>query len=283
MVIPVWSDQNGQDDLVWHNATKQEDGSYKVTISASQHKWNSGKYIVHGYLTDASGKNVGFGATSVDVVAPKKIGSASRGHYAVLNKIVYLDAGHDGYDPGASYFGISEKSLTLAIQSRVKAKLEAEGYQVVTTRTSDTYVDLTDRSRAANASESDIFVSIHINAAGSSDEQGIETYYYQPFAEYPSRINATYHANPTRLSMSDTLANAIQSSLINATGAQNQGVKRRTFAVLRETTASAVLLELGFLSNPQEAARLTTSVYQETLANAIVAGIEAYYEKESNV
>ena len=277
VVIPVWSEQNGQDDLVWHNATKQEDGSYKVTISASQHKWNSGKYIVHGYIVDSSGKNIGFGATSADVVAPKKIGSASRGNYDVLNKVVYLDAGHGGYDPGASYFGISEKSLTLAIQSRVKAKLEAEGYQVVTTRTSDTYVDLTDRSRAANASESDIFVSIHINASGSSAAQGIETYYYQPYAEYPSRINATYHANPTRLSMSDTLANAIQSSLINATGAQNQGVKRQTFAVLRETTAPAVLLELGFLSNPQEAARLNTSAYQETLANAIVAGIKRYY------
>ena len=283
VLIPVWSEQNGQDDLVWHNATKQDDGSYKVTISASQHKWNSGKYIVHGYIVDASGKNIGFGATSADVVAPKKIGSASSGNYDVLNKIVYLDAGHGGYDPGASYFGISEKSLTLAIQSRVKAKLEAEGYQVVTTRTSDTYVDLTDRSRAANASESDIFVSIHINASGSSAAQGIETYYYQPYAEYPSRINATYHANPTRLSMSDTLANAIQSSLINATGAQNQGVKRQTFAVLRETTAPAVLLELGFLSNPQEAARLNTSAYQETLANAIVAGIKSYYEKESKV
>ena len=283
VVIPVWSEQNGQDDLVWHNATKQDDGSYKVTISASQHKWNSGKYIVHGYIVDVSGKNIGFGATSADVVAPKKIGSASRGNYDVLNKIVYLDAGHGGYDPGASYFGISEKSLTLAIQSRVKAKLESEGYQVVTTRTSDTYVDLTDRSRAANASESDIFVSIHINASGSSAAQGIETYYYQPYAEYPSRINATYHANPTRLSMSDTLANAIQSSLINATGAQNQGVKRQTFAVLRETTAPAVLLELGFLSNPQEAARLSTSDYQETLANAIVAGIKSYYEKESKV
>ena len=136
---------------------------------------------------------------------------------------------------------------------------------------------MTDRSRAANASESDIFVSIHINASGSSAAQGIETYYYKPYAEYPSRINATYHANPTRLSMSDTLANAIQSSLINATGAQNQGVKRQTFAVLRETTAPAVLLELGFLSNPQEAARLNTSAYQETLANAIVAGIKRYY------
>ena len=277
VLIPVWSEQNGQDDLVWHNATKQDDGSYKVTISASQHKWNSGKYIVHGYIVDASGKNIGFGATSADVVAPKKIGSASKGNYDVLNKVVYLDAGHGGYDPGASYFGISEKSLTLAIQSRVKAKLESEGYQVVTTRTSDTYVDLTDRSRAANASESDIFVSIHINASGSSAAQGIETYYYQPYAEYPSRINATYHANPTRLSMSDTLANAIQSSLINATGAQNQGVKRQTFAVLRETTEPAVLLELGFLSNPQEAARLNTSAYQETLANAIVAGIKRYY------
>ena len=71
----------------------------------------------------------------------------------------------------------------------------------MTTRTSDTYVDLADRSRAANASESDIFVSIHINASGSSAAQGIETYYYQPYAEYPSRINADLaHANPARLS-----------------------------------------------------------------------------------
>ena len=101
---------------------------------------------------------------------------------------------------------VIKEGVSKAEAEEIKAKLEAEGYQVVTTRTSDTYVDLTDRSRAADASESDIFVSIHINASGSSAAQGIETYYYQPYAEYPSRINATYHANPTRLSMSDTLA-----------------------------------------------------------------------------
>ena len=60
-------------------------------------------------------------------------------------------------------------------------------------------------------------------------------------------------------------------------------MKRQTFAVLRETTAPAVLLELGFLSNPQEATRLNTSADQETLANAIVEEIKAYYEKESKV
>lgn len=63
--------------------------------------------------------------------------------------------------------------------------------------------------------------------------------------------------------MSDTLTNVIHSSLINATGAQNQGVKRQTFAVLRETTSLVVLLECGFLSNPQEAMRLNSSAYQE--------------------
>ena len=277
--VPIWSEKDGQDDIRWYEATRQANGTYTVNVQATNHKNSTGLYNIHLYyiLNDGSQVGVGGTQTKVSLSAPKKIGSASRGNYDVFNKIVYLDAGHGGYDPGASYFGISEKSLTLAIQSRVKAKLEAEGYQVVTTRTSDTYVDLTDRSRAANASESDIFVSIHINASGSSAAQGIETYYYQPYAEYPSRINATYHANPTRLSMSDTLANAIQSSLINATGAQNQGVKRQTFAVLRETTSPAVLLELGFLSNPQEASRLNTSAYQETLANAIVAGIKRYY------
>ena len=277
--VPIWSEKDGQDDIRWYEATRQSNGTYTVNVQAINHKNSTGLYNIHLYyiLNDGSQVGVGGTQTKVSLSAPKKIGSASRGNYDVFNKIVYLDAGHGGYDPGASYFGISEKSLTLAIQSRVKAKLEAEGYRVVTTRTSDTYVDLTDRSRAANASESDIFVSIHINASGSSAAQGIETYYYQPYAEYPSRINATYHANPTRLSMSDTLANAIQSSLINATGAHNQGVKRQTFAVLRETTSPAVLLELGFLSNPQEATRLNSSAYQETLANAIVAGIKRYY------
>lgn len=79
------------------------------------------------------------------------------------------------------------------------------------------------------------------------------------------------------------MAHAIQSSLINETGAQNQGGKRQTFAVLRETTAPAVFLEPGFLSNPQEATRLNTSAYQESLSNAIVVGIKSYYEKESKV
>ena len=277
--VPIWSEKDGQDDIRWYEATRQSNGTYTVNVQAINHKNSTGLYNINLYYIFNDGLQVGVGGTQtkVSLSAPKKIGSASRGNYDVFNKIVYLDAGHGGYDPGASYFGISEKILTLAIQSRVKAKLEAEGYRVVTTRTSDTYVDLTDRSRAANASESDIFVSIHINASGSSAAQGIETYYYQPYAEYPSRINATYHANPTRLSMSDTLANAIQSSLINATGAHNQGVKRQTFAVLRETTSPAVLLELGFLSNPQEATRLNSSAYQETLANAIVAGIKRYY------
>ncbi|MFR2573019.1 MAG: N-acetylmuramoyl-L-alanine amidase family protein [Streptococcus salivarius] len=95
------------------------------------------------------------------MVAPKKIEFGIRGNYDVLNKVIYLDAGHGGYDPGGLRTLVFLKELDLGYQSRVKAKLEAEGYQVMTTRTSDTYVDLTDRSRAANASESDIFVSIH--------------------------------------------------------------------------------------------------------------------------
>ena len=80
--------------------------------------------------------------------------------------------------------------------------------------------------------------------------------------------------------MSDTLQCYIQSSLINATGAQNQGVKRQTLQSLCETTAPAVLLELGFLSNPQEATRFEyLCLSGDFLANAIVAGIKSYYEK----
>ncbi|PIO78733.1 N-acetylmuramoyl-L-alanine amidase LytC precursor [Streptococcus parauberis] len=203
---------------------------------------------------------------------------ASQGNYAIINKVVYLDAGHGGYDPGESYFNQTEKTLNLVMQNLVKTKLEAAGYKVVLTRTDDSYMDLLPRSEKANNSLSDLFVSMHFNASTASTANGIETYYYEYYPEYPSKINETFHNDAERLTRSSMLANAIQAATVSNTGAKNNGVLRNTFAVLRETTAPAVLLELGYMSNPTEFQRINSSAYQEKLAQGIVSGILSYYK-----
>lgn len=275
--VAAWSQAN-QANLHWYEVTPNN-GKAVVTVDERQHKFIKGNYTVHAYVDFSDGTSTAKDLGQYSLQAEKK-GAASKGNYDVFNHIVYLDAGHGGYDPGASYFGRSEKNLTLTIQNLVKQKLESAGYTVVTSRDNDTFVDLLDRSKKVNASDSDIFVSIHFNAAGSSSASGIETYYYEYGAGYPSRINATYHNNSSRLSLSNQLANSLQSNIVASTSGKNNGVKRNTFAVLRETTAPAVLLELGYISNPNESQLIATSAYQEKLANGIVKGILDYYKKQ---
>ncbi|MGT2775964.1 N-acetylmuramoyl-L-alanine amidase, partial [Streptococcus hyovaginalis] len=261
--------------------------NYDSVVNADQHKWLS--YVSYGgarrYVSIGSiaptPTPVPVASTTSRSASTAK--SASQGNYDVFNRIVYLDAGHGGTDPGAVYFGTHEKALNLEIQKRVKSKLEAQGFRVELTRSSDTGLDLLPRSEKANKTSSDIFVSIHFNAASTPSVNGIETYYYQSYAEYPARVNAQYHNNAQRLNLSASLASSIQSKLIANTGARNAGVKRQTFAVLRETTAPAVLLELGYMSNSAEFAQISSAAYQEKLATGIVQGIADYYKKHASL
>ncbi|MDY4511211.1 GBS Bsp-like repeat-containing protein [Streptococcus hyovaginalis] len=261
--------------------------NYDSVVNADQHKWLS--YVSYGgarrYVSIGSiaptPTPVPVASTTSRSASTAK--SASQGNYDVFNRIVYLDAGHGGTDPGAVYFGTHEKALNLEIQKRVKSKLEAQGFRVELTRSSDTGLDLLPRSEKANKTSSDIFVSIHFNAASTPSVNGIETYYYQSYAEYPARVNAQYHNNAQRLNLSASLASSIQSKLIANTGARNAGVKRQTFAVLRETTAPAVLLELGYMSNSAEFAKISSAAYQEKLATGIVQGIADYYKKHASL
>jgi N-acetylmuramoyl-L-alanine amidase len=198
---------------------------------------------------------------------------------AELNHTVFLDPGHGGWEAGATYSSVMEKTINLAVSNKVKTNLEALGFTVIMSRTTDTYVGLLKRSEEANASGADIFVSIHHNAMpGNATVTGIETYYYQYDSDYPPIINEEMHNDPTRILESAQLASAIQDSLVENTGAIDRGVRRNTFAVLRETAIPAVLLELGYMSSPTELAKLTTSSYQTTLAKAITVGIVAYFE-----
>jgi|GEM_PF-3160032 len=189
-------------------------------------------------------------------------------------KVIYLDPGHGGSDPGANYYGIREADLNLKVSHMVKDGLVKLGYKVLMSRTSDTYIDYLDRAIDANAKNPDLFVSIHHNAAPNwPNATGIETYYYQYHPNWPPKINQEMHNDPSRIQKSASLATDIQNALINATGAVNRGVQRNTFLVLRETKMPAALIELGFMSNYSELQKLLNRSYQRVLANAIVKGI----------
>ncbi|HFU4086850.1 TPA: GBS Bsp-like repeat-containing protein [Streptococcus suis] len=265
--VPTWTELRGQDDIVWHVASRQPDGSFSVTINKSQHKYEAGTYNVHVYFKGTDGKMTGVGGTTVKLPSARSY-------------TIYIDPGHGGADSGASYGGIQEKNLAMSVANKLKNNLIQMGYQVLMTRTADYNVDFkTERSRMANQSNADLFISIHFNATGlgTTKTSGIETYWYQYDPEYQPKINKDKHNDPTRLAESEILAKQVQSSLISETGAVNRGVRRETFAVLRETAIPAILVELGFMDNPTELQTIKQDSYHTKLAKALAEGIDNWY------
>ncbi len=266
ILVPIWSDINGQDDLRWYSATRQSDGTYKVSVNKKDHKYSVGKYHIHVYYDSYGSKNI---------VATTTVNLPSSRSYTV-----YIDPGHGGRDSGASYGGVHEKNLALSVSNKLRENLLQYGINVLMTRTGDYDVDFkTERSRMTNASNADLFISIHFNAtgAGVSNSTGIETYWYQYDPEYQPKINKEMHNNPTRLAESEILANKVQESLIKETGAVNRGVRRETFAVLRETAIPAILVELGFMDNPSELQVIKQDSYHTRLAKALAQGVMNWY------
>ena len=205
------------------------------------------------------------------------------GKYAVdkdknTKRSIFLDPGHGGSDPGAISGGVREKDLTLSVYNKVSSKLASLGYTVLTSRNVDKDVDLVDRADQANKANADMLLSIHFNAGGRGIARGIETYYYQATADRVPKINKENHNNPERLERSRKLANKVQQNLLYQTGANDRGVKRASFTVLRETSIPSILVELGFIDNPEERNKIKTNEYQERLANGIVDGIVEYYK-----
>lgn len=200
-----------------------------------------------------------------------------KGHYS---KTIFLDPGHGGRDSGAYYYGIAEKDLNLQVSRKLRKRLEELGYTVLTSRDSDVDVDfVTERSRMANKTNADFFISIHFNATGNDTtlNLGIQTYSYKEEAGYPSKINQYWHNNPDRMNESNRLAADLHSSLLAETGARDAGLLQATFAVLRETAKPAVLLELGYMDNSEENQRIRSEQYQDKLVEGIIKGIQKYY------
>jgi len=217
---------------------------------------------------------------------------------------VILDAGHGGKDAGASSVSnVTEKEITLDIERRLQALLESGGFQVVVTRADDRMIPLRERARLANASEGDIFVSIHVNSLRShTGSHGVETYYLGPtkdpiltqlaaeengasgysIADLRKLLDRVYA--DVRRDESHRLASSLQSHLFTNLrnvdpGLENWGVKRAPFIVLVATDMPAVLAEVGCLSNEHEAAMLNKPEYREHIAQALFHGIHDYARK----
>ena len=183
----------------------------------------------------------------------------------VYDKVLLLDAGHGGKDPGTSGNGLVEKNLTLTMLQKVNAELDKD-IKVYLTRNSDTYPD--NNSRARNANQiADAMVSIHMNAAENTLVNGTETLYKN-------------HSNDTGENLtSKQLAQLIQNSIIEATGNNNRGiVHRNDLLILNGTTVPAVIVEVVFLSNAGDALKISQDAYQDIVAEAIAEAIEDAFD-----
>lgn len=170
---------------------------------------------------------------------------------------IVIDPGHGGKDPGAvGPSGIKEANVNLQVALKVAEKLRKAGVEVKLTRTGDVFVDLQPRCDIANSFNADYFVSIHCNSAGTPEARGTETYCYKLGSK------------------GEVLAKAIQAELIAVTGRADRGVKTANYYVLKRTNMPAVLIELAFLSNPEEERLLASVDYQEKCASAIAKGID---------
>ena len=236
----------------------------------------TGSHLINGALHSFKGN----GAWIKEIREEK---SSDELPFATSNyqKVIFLDPGHGGKDPGAQYLGLKEKDLTLQVSQQLKTRLESLGYKVIMSRSSDVYVDfITERSRMSNETNADMFISIHFNATGhglDSGEDGIQTYTYLPTGNIPSVINKKWHDNPTRLKYSYKLGSYIHQSVLATTHAKDAGLLAKSFAVLRETNKPAILLELGYMDDSKESQKIRTKEYQQKLVDGIVQGIQQYY------
>ncbi|GAB6172569.1 N-acetylmuramoyl-L-alanine amidase [Paradesulfitobacterium aromaticivorans] len=201
-------------------------------------------------------------------------GSAVVLNYAKDRHVVMLDPGHGGYDPGAiTKQGVYEKDINLKMANKIRDFLKPSGIEVIQSRDEDEdfapdrgtgkttkkQIDLNYRIAIAQQAKADIFVSIHVNAAITSQKSGAETFYH--FSSDSGK----------------RLAETIQSELIKIPGMNRRVAKPADFYIIRNTAMPAVVIELGYLSNAAERSKLQQSWYQDQLAKAIAKGIAQYF------
>lgn len=176
-------------------------------------------------------------------------------------RVVVIDPGHGGKDPGAvSVLGFFEKALNLAVANELASLLRKRNMEVILTRDRDRFIELEERAEIANASDADLFVSIHADSFSDGSVQG--------FTIYTRR-------SPRRESI---LAAKFIEKVLSETDLPSRGVRQEDYRVLLRAKCPALLVELGFLSNINEAALLADQGFQERLARSLADGIVRFFE-----
>lgn len=186
-------------------------------------------------------------------------------------KLIVLDAGHGGVDPGAlAKDGSKEEDLTLAIALKTQQALLNKGYRVIMVRstdrscmnTSSTATELQCRVNIAAANRANAYISIHINSAGAG-ARGTESYY-----------NNTGNPHP---SDSQRLASAIHRYFQPTFGSVNRGVHTANYYVLKRNTVPATLIEIGFITDPSDLAKMKSSTMQQNVSYSIAKGVDEFF------
>lgn len=176
---------------------------------------------------------------------------------AYRDTLIVIDAGHGGHDSGATGAISYEKDIALNASKMLKKELEALGFKTYMTRDTDHYVGLYDRANIANELNADLFISMHINASTNHNASGVEVLYY-----------------PTAANENHDLAKAIQDSMVSQMNVIDRGViERPNLVVTRETNMPSVIVELGFISNPEEERSLNNDNYLSRIVNSVLEGI----------
>lgn len=185
-------------------------------------------------------------------------------------KVILIDPGHGGDDPGKVGQDVLEKDINLEIAKKLQAYLELGGSTVLMTRTDDTPLadskrgDMRSRKLVADTSKADMFISIHQNSYPSPSVQGAQVFYYKQ-SESSKRLAETIQ---------------IEIKSFADTNNQREAKSDANYYVLKQTSMPAVIVECGFLSNKSDSANLQAGEYQEKIAWAIYTGIVKYYEEE---
>jgi N-acetylmuramoyl-L-alanine amidase len=242
----------------------------------------------------------------ITVKDPDKVVNKKNNIYAFRHsKVVVIDAGHGGKDPGAvGYKRFKEKDVVLSVSNKLKSILKKRGYKVYTTRSRDRFITLRSRTKLANKKDADIFISIHTNAAPKKrikSAKGIETFFLSPArSERAKRVAALenrsdmrkmdnsskndflFMTNQTKITASHKLSIDVHRNLLynlekKYKGVVDHGVREGPFWVLVGALMPSILIELGYITHPQESLRLVNKRYQDNLALGIANGIDEYF------
>lgn len=241
------------------------------------------------------------------VLAPVKTASTKK-ITSAKGKVIVLDAGHGGDDPGAINGSLKEKNIVLSIAQKAGKELQGRGYKVYYTRSKDNFINLRDRTKYANDKAADLFISIHANAAPSKTKaatmRGIETFFLSPARSERSKNAAAlenksdieemnYFSKQTFLNFlnrekiiaSNKLAIDVQREVLAraksvSSKASDGGVREAPFWVLVGALMPAVLLEVGYITHPSEGDLINNSKYQDALANGLADGIDVYFSNQ---